>query len=262
MTTYLPPVSQRAGGARTSVRAAAQHARLVEAGPPLHAGWVLPGAAAAAVLSAVLVPLHAPASVVLGVVGLLLLAVHRQDRRDAWRFEPEPQAGAVVTIRRVPQPAGDVAPSRRSAVPLQSGAPLTGRVLTGPSRAAVPLQSGPVVTGPPLAGSAITAPARIVPPQARVVPRQALPSPIVPSQAGPSRVVASQAVPSPVVPPQALPSRVVPPQAVPSRSPQSQPQSLSPADTVPAPRRPHVLERVHRRRRSTAGGASSGRGPS
>ena len=73
-----------------SRRAAERHALAVAAGAPRSARAVLPAAGATALGAAVALPLLLPAALALAAVTLLLLAVHREDRRNAWRYSPEP----------------------------------------------------------------------------------------------------------------------------------------------------------------------------
>lgn len=77
-----------------SRRAAEQHALAVAAGPPGTSRWTAPSAAVSAVGAAVALPLLRPAALVLTALAVLLLAVHRQDRRNAWRHLPEPATPA------------------------------------------------------------------------------------------------------------------------------------------------------------------------
>lgn len=103
-----------------SRRAAERHARVVAAGPPRHARWTAWWAAVSGVGAAVAWPLLRPAALVLTALAVLLLAVHRQDRRDAWRYLPEPGEPGRVLPPLLPLPAqGDVLDDRpRPAVPV------------------------------------------------------------------------------------------------------------------------------------------------
>ena len=76
--------------------AAQRHARSVAAGPPRLARWTAPAAGVSAVGAAAALPVARPAAYVLVALAVLLLAVHRGDRRNAWRYAPEPVAPARV----------------------------------------------------------------------------------------------------------------------------------------------------------------------
>lgn len=77
-----------------SRRAAEQHALAVAAGPPRTTRWTAPSATVSAVGAAVALPILRPAALALIALAVLLLAVHRQDRRNAWRHLPEPATRA------------------------------------------------------------------------------------------------------------------------------------------------------------------------
>lgn len=77
-----------------SRRAAQRHARAVAAGPPRSARWMAPAAGVSAFGAALVLPLFRPAALALTAVTVLLLTVHRGDRRSAWRYVPEPVAPA------------------------------------------------------------------------------------------------------------------------------------------------------------------------
>lgn len=89
-----------------SRRAAQCHARTVAAGPPRSARRMAPAAAVSALGTTVALPLFRPAALALAAVAVLLLAVHREDRRNAWRYVPEP----VQPARLVPPPPAEQAP--------------------------------------------------------------------------------------------------------------------------------------------------------
>lgn len=72
--------------------AAQRHALAVAAGAPRSARWMLPSAAVSALGAAVALPMLLPAGLALAALTVLLVAVHRQDRRNAWRYAPEPAA--------------------------------------------------------------------------------------------------------------------------------------------------------------------------
>lgn len=93
-TTRTPISTRGSRSAEQSERAAARYAHSLELGPPRSARWTASGAAAAAVSAVVFVPLHVPTAVLLTGVAVLLLGVRRQDRRNAWRYAPEPAAPA------------------------------------------------------------------------------------------------------------------------------------------------------------------------
>lgn len=96
-----------ASSVAASRRAAQQHARAVAAGPPRSARWTVPGAGVSALGAAVALPLSRPAALALVALAALLLAVHRSDRRSAWRYVPEPVAPArfLPPLRTVEEPA-------------------------------------------------------------------------------------------------------------------------------------------------------------
>jgi hypothetical protein len=77
-----------------SRRAAQRHALVVATGPPRSQRWTAPAAGISALGAAVALPLFRPAAVVLAAVAVLLLAVHRQDRQEAWRYAPDAPAPA------------------------------------------------------------------------------------------------------------------------------------------------------------------------
>ena len=104
----------------TSRRAAQRHARAVAAGSPRSARWTAPAAGASALGAALAVPLFRPAVVALAAVAVLLLAVHRGDRRNAWRYVPEPIAPArfLPPLRPVEQaPVSDLTAPAKPAEP-------------------------------------------------------------------------------------------------------------------------------------------------
>ena len=90
-----------------SRRAAQHHVRSVAAGPPRSARRTAPAAGLSAVGAAVALPVLRPAAVALVALTVLLLAVHRSDRRNAWRYVPEPVVPARVLppLRRAAQTA-------------------------------------------------------------------------------------------------------------------------------------------------------------
>lgn len=106
-----------------SRRAAEHHALAVAAGPPRSARWSLPSAVFCALGAAVALPLLRPAGLALAALAVLLLVVHRQDRRNAWRYVPEPVTPARLlpplrpevqeVVTRTPVPA---APTSKPAV--------------------------------------------------------------------------------------------------------------------------------------------------
>lgn len=87
-----------------SRHAAHRHARTVAGGPPRSARWTAPAAGVSAG-AAVALPLLRPAALALAAMAVLLLAVHREDRRNAWRFSPAPVAPArfLPPLRRLEQ---------------------------------------------------------------------------------------------------------------------------------------------------------------
>ena len=76
--------------------AAQRHARSIAAGPPRTARWTAPAAGVTAIGAAAALPVARPAAYVLVALAGLLLAVHRGDRRNAWRYVPVPVAPAFV----------------------------------------------------------------------------------------------------------------------------------------------------------------------
>ena len=74
---------------RTSRRAAKRHTIAIATGAPRSARWVGPSAVLSALGAAIAAPLLRPAALALGALAVLLLAVHREDRRNAWRYVPE-----------------------------------------------------------------------------------------------------------------------------------------------------------------------------
>lgn len=85
-----------------SLRAAQRHAVTIAAGPPPSARRSAPAAAVAAVAALVCWPLLPAAALALAALALLLLCVHRQDARNAWRYQPEPVTPArFLPPRRV-----------------------------------------------------------------------------------------------------------------------------------------------------------------
>lgn len=54
------------------------------------APWTAPAASGSALAAALALPLFRPATLALTAMAVLLLAVHREDRRNAWRYAPEP----------------------------------------------------------------------------------------------------------------------------------------------------------------------------
>lgn len=86
--------------------AAQRHAHAIAVGAPRSARWTAPAACVSAVGAALAVPLFLPAAVVLAVVSVLLVAVHRGDRRNAWRYVAEPVEPArfLPPLRPAAQP--------------------------------------------------------------------------------------------------------------------------------------------------------------
>ena len=96
-----------ASSVAASRRAAQMHARTVALGPPRFARWTAVAAGVSACGAAVALPLFRPAAVALVALAALLLAVHRNDRRDAWRYVPQPVAPArfLPPLRQPAKPA-------------------------------------------------------------------------------------------------------------------------------------------------------------
>lgn len=93
----------------TSRRAAQRHAAAVAAGSPPSARWTAPAAALAALGAVLSAPLVLPLAVGLAALSVLMLAVHRQDRREAWRYEPAP-SGPVRFLPPLRPPEPESAP--------------------------------------------------------------------------------------------------------------------------------------------------------
>jgi hypothetical protein len=100
----------------TSRRAAERHATAVDtaraaatAGRSRPARWTVPAVLACALAAVVAAPFLLPAAAALAAVALLLLAVHREDRRNAWRGQPEPVAPARFQPPLRPATASPVA---------------------------------------------------------------------------------------------------------------------------------------------------------
>ncbi|MCW2614125.1 MAG: hypothetical protein JWN08_1119 [Frankiales bacterium] len=114
----------------TSRRAAQQHVAVVAAGPPRSARWAAPAAAAAALGSVIAVPLVLPLAVGLAALSLLMLGVHQQDLRAAWRYHlPEP-GGPVRFLPplRLPEPASEPTPEPDLVPDLRDQAPVVAQV--------------------------------------------------------------------------------------------------------------------------------------
>lgn len=126
-----------------SRRAAERHALAIAAGAPRSTRWAMPAAGATALGAAIALPLLRPAALALAAVTLLLLGVHRQDRRDAWRWSPEPATPA----RFLPPRRRAVQDAAREGAVLDRAAPVVDVV-------AVPTQPVPVPALPRPRGAA------------------------------------------------------------------------------------------------------------
>jgi predicted lysophospholipase L1 biosynthesis ABC-type transport system permease subunit len=111
-----------------SRRAAQRHATAVAAGPPRSARWVAPAAAVSALAAAVALPLFRPAALALTATAVLLLAVHRGDRRNAWRYAPEPVAPARFLSPLRPVEQAPVIDLTAPAEPAQPATPVVAAV--------------------------------------------------------------------------------------------------------------------------------------
>jgi hypothetical protein len=176
-----------------SRRAAEHHALAVAAGPPRSARWSLPSAVVCALGAAVALPLLRPAGLALAALAVLLLAVHRQDRRNAWRYVPEPVTPARLLPPLRPEVQEVVTRTPVPAAPTSKPAVKAVHVRT----AAVPVLALPRPRTPVETGAA-------TPRKGRSAPRSSPPALTEPRSRRSSRRVAGEAVSAWLEPPIAL----------------------------------------------------------
>jgi hypothetical protein len=85
-----------------SRRAAERHAARIAAGPPRHARLVPPAAVAVAVAAVAALAVSWPAAALLAALAAVLAGVAVEDRRNAWRWAPDPVTPARVLAPRAP----------------------------------------------------------------------------------------------------------------------------------------------------------------